>query len=159
MKLPAKPIRNAFVIICLLGVAYVGITIADIEQYVKIYEQTLKRWGEGATAAYPRELFLNLYRRQDPGVAFWIAEVDGTATAGALVLAWNKNMVYWHGCALEQYFKHYPNNLLHATIIQWGCENGFEHYDMGASMDMEGVVKFKESFGAHPVPFKSYRWK
>ena len=34
MRLPAKPIRNAFVIICLLGAAYVGVTIANVEQYV-----------------------------------------------------------------------------------------------------------------------------
>jgi hypothetical protein len=32
MNLPAKPVRNAFVTIRLLGAAYVGVTIANVEQ-------------------------------------------------------------------------------------------------------------------------------
>jgi len=131
----------------------------DIEQYDRIYRETLKRWGTGVSRTYPPELFQNLLRMKDPGAGFWLAEVDRTIIAGIIVLSWGHNLVYWHGCALKEYFKYYPNNLLHETVIKWACENRFTHYDMGASTGLDGVRRFKESFGARPVEYKSYRWK
>jgi lipid II:glycine glycyltransferase (peptidoglycan interpeptide bridge formation enzyme) len=131
----------------------------DIEQYYDIYLQTLRRWSDAKGQAYPRELFFNLYRQQDPHVQFWLAEAEGALIAGILVLAWQGSLVYWHGCARKEYFNLYPNNLLHATVIQKGCEDGAAYYDMGPSMDIPGVIKFKESFGARQRAFKAYRWK
>jgi hypothetical protein len=112
----------------------------DIERYCHMYEQTVKRWGGRASEIYPRELFLNLYLQKDPTVHFMLAELEGSAVAGVIALAWNKNIVYWHGCALQEYFKCYPNNVLHAAILERGCSNGFEAYDMGPSMELEGVI-------------------
>jgi hypothetical protein len=131
----------------------------DIEQYYRIYCQTVKRWGEKTTRIYPRRLFQNLFQQKDPQAVFWLAEVDSLVIAGIIVLSWCKNLIYWHGCALQEYFKYYPNNLLHAFVMQEGCKNGAAHYDMGASMGLTGVIKFKESFGAKPHHYKAYRWK
>lgn len=131
----------------------------EIEQYYEIYLQTLKRWSTTKGKAYPRELFLSLYRQQDPNVQFWLAEAHGVLIAGILVLAWRGSLVYWHGCAQKEYFNLYPNNLLHATVIEKGCADGAAYYDMGPSMGLPGVVKFKESFGAQQHLFKAYRWK
>jgi len=132
---------------------------ADIEQYYEIYQQTLTRWGDQAGEAYPLEFFFNLYAQKDSGVLFRLAEAEGRMIAGVVLLVWNKKVVYWHGCALQEYFRHYPNNLLHASVIEWGCRSGLDAYDMGPSMGLEGVIKFKESFGARRVHFKAYRWK
>lgn len=134
-------------------------TQEDIIQYFCIYQQTIKRWSQNTTTTYPRELFLNLFLQRDRHISFWLAEVEGEIVAGIIVLAWNRNLIYWHGSALRDYFKYYPNNLLQAAVMEWGCGNGFTHYDMGPSMGLEGVIKFKESFGAKPYEFKSYRWK
>ena len=130
----------------------------DIERYFAIYLQTVKRWGKKTVAAYPRELFLNLFRNRDAHIHFYLAEKEGRSIAGIVVLAWGKNLIYWHGCSLDEALKDYPNNLLHYAVIKWGCENGYISYDMGPSMNMEGVIRFKSSFGAEKVFFKSYRW-
>jgi lipid II:glycine glycyltransferase (peptidoglycan interpeptide bridge formation enzyme) len=131
----------------------------DIECYCDIYVQTLKRWGTKAIAAYPEKLFLNLFEQHDPSIYFCIAEKEGIVIAGIIVLAWQKKLMYWHGCSREEFFNDYPNNLLHYSVIKWGCEQGYTHYDMGPSLDMEGVTRFKKSFGAEKVNFSSYRWK
>ncbi len=132
---------------------------ADIEAYCRIYRRTLERWGDSAAAAYPDTLFERLFEHRDAGIAFWLAEADSTVIAGILVLSWNNLAVYWHGCALKEYFRHYPNNLLHARVMEWACEKGFHTYDMGASIGIEGVRRFKESFGARGVEYTAYRWK
>ena len=131
----------------------------DIAQYHAVYLESVKRWGETAGAVYAKELFVKLQAAGDPQVQFWLAEAEGRIAAGILALAWGRTIVYWHGAALEQYFKHYPNNLLHAELMAWGCANGYRLYDMGSSAGLEGVARFKESLGAQVRPYRSYRWK
>jgi hypothetical protein len=134
-------------------------TEQDIDTYYAMYLASVKRWGETAGALYAKELFVQLLTSGDPQVHFNLAEVEGRIAAGILALAWGRTIIYWHGAALEQYFKHYPNNLLHAELMAWGCANGYRLYDMGSSAGLEGVARFKESFGAQVQAYRSYRWK
>jgi hypothetical protein len=131
----------------------------DIETYYAMYMETVKRWGEAAGALYSKELFVKLFKAKDPHIIFTLAEVESRIVAGIIALAWGRSIIYWHGAALQEFFKHYPNNLLHAELMAWGCTNGFQLYDMGPSAGLEGVMRFKESFGAQAHAFKSYRWK
>jgi hypothetical protein len=134
-------------------------TWQDIEAYFSLYQETVKRWGETAGAVYSKELFMKLFNMQDEHIIFTLAEVEHKIVAGIIALAWGRTIIYWHGAALQEFFKHYPNNLLHAELMAWGCANGFKLYDMGPSAGLEGVARFKESFGAQARDFKSYRWK
>lgn len=131
----------------------------DVRQYYELYRRTLERWESARGSVYPLEFFLHLYRQRDTGVQVWLAEADGVVAAGIVVLAWRRTLLYWHGSARQDYFKLYPNNLLHATVLEWACDRDFVYYDMGPSMGLDGVVRFKESFGARQVPFAAYRWK
>ncbi len=131
----------------------------DITAYYALYRRTVERWDKLQGSLYPREFFLRLFRLQDGCVRFWLAETAGEAVAGIIVLAWRQTLVYWHGCSRREYFNLYPNNLLHAKVLEQACSDGFSFYDMGPSMGLEGVVRFKESFGAGPYPFSAYRWK
>ncbi len=132
--------------------------IQDIETYYAIYVQTVQRWGKNAAAEYPRELFLNLFATRDDHIRFYLAEKKNRIIAGIIVLAWNTTLIYWQGCSLNEARNDYPHNLLHYTVMTWGCENGYTWYDMGPSLDLEGVARFKASFGAKNVLFTSYRW-
>jgi len=96
---------------------------------------------------------------EDRHIIFTLAEVENRIAAGIIAFAWGRTILYWHGAALQEFFKHYPNNLLHAELMAWGCANGYLVYDMGPSAGLEGVARFKESFGAQAHDFRSYRWK
>jgi hypothetical protein len=134
-------------------------TAQDIDAYFSLYLETVKRWGETAGALYSKELFVKLFNAKDTHIIFTLAEVESRIVAGIIALAWGRTIMYWHGAALQEFFKHYPNNLLHAELMAWGCANGFQLYDMGSSAGLEGVARFKESFGAQAREFRSYRWK
>ena len=134
-------------------------TAQDIDAYFSLYLETVKRWGETAGVVYSKELFMKLFNMQDRHIIFTLAEAEGSIVAGIIALAWGRTILYWHGAALQEFFKYYPNNLLHAELMAWGCANGFQLYDMGPSAGLEGVARFKESFGAQACDFKSYRWK
>lgn len=52
-----------------------------------------------------------------------------------------------------------PNHLLYWSIIEFGTWNGCERLDFGRSTPGEGTFKFKEQWGAHPVPLNwEYPW-
>ena len=134
-------------------------SLEDYEQYYAIYQETIKRWGERAGAIYPWQLFLNLFETRNPDIRLWLAEKQSKIIAGVLTLYCNYTILYWHGCSLKEYFDHYPNNLLHMEIIKDGCARGYRSYDLNPSGGHPGVVKFKESFSAKRVDFKTYHWK
>jgi hypothetical protein len=131
----------------------------DIDAYFNLYMETVKRWGESAGTVYSKELFVKLFAAEDPHIIFTLAEVESKVVAGIIAFAWGRSIIYWHGAALQEFFKHYPNNLLHAELMAWGCAQGYQVYDMGPSEGLEGVARFKESFGAEAHGFRSYRWK
>ena len=110
-------------------------------------------------ARYPRELFFNLFEARSPDIKLWLAEKKGKPIAGVISLYCNATILYWHGCSLQDYFDHYPNNLLHAEIIRDGCERGYDLYDLSPSGGYAGVIKFKTSFSAKRVDFNAYHWK
>jgi len=134
-------------------------SLEDYEDYYHIYQKALTRWGKNEVTRYPWTLFLNLFETQDPGIKLWLAEKDRKIIAGVLALYCNSTILYWHGCSLQEYLDHYPNNLLHMEIIKDGCARGYKVYDFNPSGGHEGVVKFKESFSAKRVDFKAYHWK
>jgi len=112
-------------------------SLEDYERYYQIYQETIKRWGKQAGTTYPWELFLNLFQTQDPGIKLWLAEKNRKIIAGVLALYCTSTILYWHGCGLQEYFDHYPNNLLHMEIIKDGCARGYKNYDLNPSLPLE----------------------
>lgn len=131
----------------------------DIVCYVGVYQDTLKRWGAATLFTYPEALFQNIFERAGDAAQLWLAEKDGTIIAGAIIFYWNRVVSYWHGASLKDYFDCYPNNLLHMEIIKDALRRGYRYYDLGPSGGQQGVVRFKQSFGAERFEFLSGHWK
>jgi len=143
----------------------IATTLDEYKEYYAVYEDTLKRWGDDATSSYPFSLFQSIFQHAskvgmlDSDLKLWVAKLDEKIISGALIFYFNQHVVYWHGAALSDYFKYRANNLLHTEIIKRACESGYKYYDFNPSGENEGVVRFKESFGAEKVEFNSYIWK
>ncbi len=54
--------------------------------------------------------------------------------------------------SLRQYGRLSPNMLLYWAMLEYACDNGFQRFDFGRSSPDEGTYKFKEQWGAKPVP-------
>jgi lipid II:glycine glycyltransferase (peptidoglycan interpeptide bridge formation enzyme) len=99
-------------------------------------------------AHYPYVLFTNIHERGGENVRLWLVKKDGDVAAGACVFYHNQHAVYWHGAMAERFSELRPANLLHFEIIRDACQRGFRWYDFNPSGPNEGVVRFKDSFGA-----------
>ncbi|MDP8247766.1 MAG: GNAT family N-acetyltransferase [Candidatus Tritonobacter lacicola] len=132
-------------------------SLEDYREYFRIYQDSVKRWGERATSNYPYRLFKNIYNMQSPGVRLWLAKINGKTISGALVFYHNKHVVWWHGATLGEYFRYCPANLLQTEIIKDSCRRSYEIYDFNPSGGHGGVVKFKRSFGSQTIDMTLYK--
>jgi hypothetical protein len=118
--------------------------------YYDIYASASAKWGY-AEPPYPRELVEALLDSSD--AELWLAREDGDPIAGAILLHGSEDVLYWSGATLPGRQQLAPNNALLAGAIQVLCERGVRYLDFGASKDLPGVQKFKESFGAMAVDY------
>ena len=121
-------------------------------KYYSVYLDSIKRWGDKASSIYEWRLFEEIYDRKSNNIKLWIASHHGNIISGSLCFYARKHVVYWHGAALEEYFKLRPVNLLMYEAIKHACENEYRWFDFNPSGGHEGVKAFKKSFGAIPLP-------
>jgi hypothetical protein len=60
--------------------------------------------------------------------------------------------------SLREYNAQSPNMLLYWTALRFACERGFKTFDFGRSTPGGGTYRFKEQWGAKPVPLYWYYW-
>ncbi len=126
-------------------------TREDWESYYRVYEDSLKRWGENTTLVYAQYFFELLFQRASPNVRLWLAKYDGVVIAGALCFYSPSRVEYWHGAALSSHFELRPVHLLIYEAIKDAAERGLKWFDFNPSGGLEGVKAFKRSFGAAPL--------
>jgi FemAB-related protein (PEP-CTERM system-associated) len=50
------------------------------------------------------------------------------------------------------------NMLLYSTALEYACRQGYQVFDFGRSTPGSGTYRFKEQWGAHPLPLYWYHW-
>ena len=78
------------------------------------------------------------------------------AIACSLIIGFNHTLENPWASALRSYSPLGPNMLLYWTMLEYACDNGFKSFDFGRSTPEEGTYKFKEQWGAKPVPLHWY---
>ena len=103
----------------------------------------------------PRSFFLALDRFEDRVKVFSL-HADGDRRGMFLYLLDDEQSTLQHvfTAVTEAHFAYRTPELLHEHAIRWGIENGYETYELrGSPSDFRnGVFRFKELFGAQPVP-------
>jgi lipid II:glycine glycyltransferase (peptidoglycan interpeptide bridge formation enzyme) len=77
--------------------------------------------------------------------------------AGGLVMLKFKNYYFdWFAGMNKELRSSRANDYLHADLIKESIEKGYTMINFGASADLMGVQKFKESFGAKETAYNIY---
>jgi serine/alanine adding enzyme len=77
--------------------------------------------------------------------------------AGALVIGFGKVLANPWASSNRQYSRMSPNMLLYWSMLEWGCQEGYHHCDLGRSTPGEGTYLFKRQWGAREIPL-SWHW-
>jgi CelD/BcsL family acetyltransferase involved in cellulose biosynthesis len=72
--------------------------------------------------------------------------------AAMLLLKFRKQLSDPWAASLREYASLCPNMLMYWEALKYGCEQGFEEFDLGRSKIGSGPYRFKTQWGAEPVP-------
>lgn len=122
-----------------------------------LYLDSIRRWGEKLTWIRPFRFFEALLAVGPPHVVLHLARYQERPAAVMLVCAWGDGAHYLAGAADSSLMEHAPSNLLMEETAAYWLSQGKRYLDLGSSNGLEGVARFKESFGASPLPFAESR--
>jgi CelD/BcsL family acetyltransferase involved in cellulose biosynthesis len=127
-------------------------THQDWIDYHRVYQDSLRRWGNRQEEGYERRLFDILFERRSPYIQLWLARQGDQIVSGNICFYAKRHVVYWLGATLEQHLASGVAKLLMSEIIQESCRQGYGWFDFNPSATLPGVKFFKEGFGARPLP-------
>ncbi|MCZ7396168.1 MAG: GNAT family N-acetyltransferase [Candidatus Methanoperedens sp.] len=131
-------------------------SLDEVREFYKLYIESSIRWGY-KKPPLPIKLYENIYKFGRPHVRIKLAFKDDNLIAGWGDHYYGKNVFAFLSVYSQGYERYNPVNLLVKDSIEQACNEGHKYYNFGASGNLEGVQKFKESFGAEKEKLKNYR--
>jgi hypothetical protein len=129
-----------------------GDQLEDLRAFYALQLETRKRHGVPVQPwKYFEQLWCHIIKAGNGFVL--LATKDDEKIAGMIYLGWGKTLVAKYAASREDRFNLRPNNLLFWQGICWGCEHGFEVFDMGRTeVENVGLRNFKSRWGAREEP-------
>jgi lipid II:glycine glycyltransferase (peptidoglycan interpeptide bridge formation enzyme) len=124
------------------------------KRFYELYQMRQQEWEDPVVE--PKRLYDTLMKYAGEDVQLWIAELEGRMIGGFIFLLFGDTAFAWMNASPNEYRNYYPIFSITDEVIRHACEQGIHHINFGASGNLEGVRRFKESFGAEVVPTDSY---
>lgn len=132
---------------------------ADLDTFYSLYEATSER---DQFFIHNKQLYEDVMRLYSDGdrVALFLAEFEGKAIAGIIVLRLGQWSWYMYGASSNEHRNLMPNHLLQWTGMQWAKSHGCRYYDfrgipdiLEEGQELWGVYLFKRGFGGYAMRF------
>lgn len=132
----------------------------DLESsYYRMYQESAERWGMPEKEMIPLIFLQNLIRIGGERVRLFFVEKEGEKIAGVIVVYGKHESFQLYSAFLHQYSNMRPNDFWQWEVAKDAYERGYEIHNLGASVGLPGVQKFKESFGANEVNYEYFIYR
>ncbi|MBN2354932.1 GNAT family N-acetyltransferase [candidate division KSB1 bacterium] len=121
-----------------------------VDIYYRMYLDTAQRWDD--TRLMRVETFASIFAHLREHAQIYLCYQDEQPLSGVIILFGKRNIFYYASAGFSQYRDLAPNNFLLKEIIRLNCQK-YSFFNMGASVGLPNVQKFKESFGAQKIDF------
>jgi lipid II:glycine glycyltransferase (peptidoglycan interpeptide bridge formation enzyme) len=124
-------------------------------KYYYIYKNSLERW-DSPHRGYSKDFFNDLSHVEN--LRLWVAEYKSEMIAGMITLYSKEGVFDWLAAALlnDHYKKLYGAVAVQYEVIKHATENNYKYVNMGASLNLDGVKNFKDTWGAEQVKYHSF---
>jgi CelD/BcsL family acetyltransferase involved in cellulose biosynthesis len=129
----------------------------DVESYYQVYSRRMDMWGGEGGVKYPPGLFVELLERGGDATRLYVAEHDGRVVGGHFNFYFKGMVTAWNGVTSPDSNYLQPGTLLYIHCLREACDEGYEVYNLGASLNKQSLIDFKESLGGVPYTYSSYR--
>jgi serine/alanine adding enzyme len=126
--------------------------IGGSEQLTPFYKVFSINMRDLGSPVHSKKLFKEICREFSQNVRIGIVKYQNDPVAAALIICFRNTVEIPWASSLKKFNKLSPNMLLYWSLIEYACERGFKYFDFGRSTPGEGTYKFKEQWGAKPLP-------
>jgi serine/alanine adding enzyme len=129
---------------------------ALLDDFYSVFAENMRDLG---TPVYPKRFFEAILKRFEQYCQFVIIESQGELWAAALLVFWRGQAeVPWASCRAKA--KPLGANMkLYWELLSQAIARGCTSFDFGRSTVDGGTYRFKQQWGAQPVPLYWYRWE
>jgi len=125
-------------------------TNGTMDEFWALMQETTERDGfHSHTRSYYEELL------KTQGVSLYVARIQQTPAACAIVLTYKGRGVYLHGASSYQYRSYMPSSVLQWRIMVSLADKGVKEYDLWGIDDKKwaGVTRFKRRLGGTEIGY------
>jgi FemAB-related protein (PEP-CTERM system-associated) len=120
-----------------------------LEEFYTVFARNMRDLG---TPVYGRAVFEQILRTFPDSARLHVVRLGRTPVAGGLTVRGRARLEIPWASSVRDYNSLCPNHLLYWHAIQHAIATGCDVFDFGRSTPGEGTFKFKEQWGAQPVP-------
>ncbi len=120
-----------------------------LDDFYAVFARNMRDLG---TPVYSRTFFARMLTTFPDRMRVHIVRRDQTPVAGGLTFRTRSTLEIPWASSVRDYNALCPNHLLYWHVLQSAATHGCTRFDFGRSTPHEGTYKFKEQWGAQPLP-------
>jgi serine/alanine adding enzyme len=126
-----------------------------LETFYPVFARNMRDLG---TPVYGKEFFQAILENFPSSSKIFVSRLQEQAVAAGLITTFKDTVEMPWAASLREYRALCGNMLLYWEAIKFSIKHGFRQFDFGRSTPGEGTFKFKEQWGARPVPLTWEYW-
>lgn len=126
-----------------------------LEDFYCVFARNMRDLG---TPVYGGGFFRTILETFPKETAVCSVSWEGRPVAAGLVYSFREMMEIPWASSDRRYDRLSPNMLLYSSVLEYACQQGCRMFDFGRSTVNSGTYRFKEQWGAKPVPLYWYYW-
>lgn len=126
-----------------------------LEEFFRVFSRNMRDLG---TPVYGKAFFRTILETFPKETAVCSVFLKGRVVAAGLVYSFRDMMEIPWASSDRRYDRLAPNMLLYNAVLEYACQQGCKVFDFGRSTVNSGTYRFKEQWGAKPVPLYWYYW-
>jgi FemAB-related protein (PEP-CTERM system-associated) len=126
--------------------------VGGSELLVDFYRVFARNMRDLGTPVYSRRFFDEVLRAYPDRARVHVVRLAGTAVAAGITYRTGTTVETPWASSIREFNSLCPNHLLYWSVVEQSVADGCEVMDFGRSTPNEGTYKFKEQWGAAPVP-------
>lgn len=130
-----------------------------IEDFIQIYNQTMKRNEASENYYFPKEYYLQLKREFGESIKLYFARLEGRAISASMFFFTGKIIQYHLSGSLQEFFHLNGAKVILDEVRRWGKQKGFSwlHLGGGVGSSEDSLFRFKAGFSKVRLPFQIAR--
>jgi len=129
-----------------------GIDVGGAELFDDFYSVFARNMRDLGTPVYGRDFFKNLLQTLGDRATLVVARIDGKPAGCAFLTGFGSRMEIPWASTLREHNHTGINMAMYWKVLQLAVEQGFELFDFGRCSRDAGTARFKQQWGAYPVP-------